>query len=71
MGFYETFDDTFWLTLSGILVGVIGLGIRSCYKSKCAVIEMGCIKVTRNIDDEKEIDEMEMQYRGNNNADDI
>ena len=25
----------------------------------------------RNVDDEKEIDEMEMQYRGNNNADDI
>jgi len=31
----EIFDDTFWLTLSGIIVGVLGVLIRTCFLSKC------------------------------------
>lgn len=64
MVFYDTFDDTFFITITGILVGVIGLSIRFCYRSKCYRIECGCIKIYRDTEDEKEIDEMGIQYHG-------
>ena len=61
MVWYTTFDDTFFITISTILVGVIGLSIRSCYRSKCYKIELGCLKIYRDVEEEKEID---MQYHG-------
>ena len=64
MVFYDTFDDTFFITITGILVGVLGLSIRFCYRSKCYRIECGCLKIYRDTDDEKEIDEMGIQYHG-------
>lgn len=64
MVFYDTFDDTFFITITGILVGVVGLSIRFCYRSKCYRIECGCIKIYRDTEDEKEIDEMGIQYHG-------
>lgn len=64
MIWYAEFNSVFWLTLSGILVGVCGLGLRMCYKSKCYRIELGCIKIYRDTEDEKEIDEMGIQYHG-------
>lgn len=60
----DTFDDTFFITITGILVGVLGLSIRFCYRSKCYRIECGCIKIYRDTEDEKEIDEMGIQYHG-------
>ena len=44
---------------------VVGLSIRFCYRSKCYKIECGCLKIYRDTDDEKEIDEMGIQYHGN------
>lgn len=64
MVWFDTFDDTFFITISGILVGVVGLSIRFCYRSKCYRIECGCIKIYRDVDDEKEIDAMGIQYHG-------
>jgi hypothetical protein len=58
MIWFNTFDDTFFITITGILVGVVGLSIRFCYRSKCYRIECGCIKIYRDTEDEKEIDEM-------------
>ena len=64
MIWFNTFDDTFFITITGILVGVVGLSIRFCYRSKCYRIECGCIKIYRDTEDEKEIDEMGIQYHG-------
>jgi hypothetical protein len=64
MVFYDTFDDTFFITITGILVGVVGLSIRFCYRSKCYRIECGCIKIYRDTEDEKEIDEMVIETHG-------
>jgi len=64
MNWYETFDDTFFITITGILVGIIGLSIRFCYRSKCYKIECGCIKIYRDTQDEKEIDEMVIETHG-------
>ena len=57
----DTFDDTFFITITGILVGVVGLSIRFCYRSKCYRIECGCIKIYRDTEDEKEIDELAIE----------
>jgi hypothetical protein len=64
MVWFNTVDDTFFISITGILIGVLGLSIRFCYRSKCYRIECGCIKIYRDTDDEKEIDEMNIQYHG-------
>jgi hypothetical protein len=64
MVWFNTFDDTFFISITGILVGVIGLSIRFCYRSKCYRIECGCLKIYRDTEDEKEIDEIGIQYHG-------
>ena len=74
MVWFDTFDDTFFITICGVIVGVVGLSIRFCYRSKCYKIECGCINIYRDTDDEKEIDEIQNQYHGDEeekNADDI
>jgi hypothetical protein len=55
-----TFDDTFFLTLAGILVGLCGLSIRFCYKSKCKTIDFCGVHIERDITMEEKIDEIEM-----------
>jgi hypothetical protein len=64
MVWFNTFDDTFFISITGILVGVVGLSIRFCYRSKCYRIELGCLKIYRDTEDEKEIDEMGIEYHG-------
>jgi hypothetical protein len=57
----EIYDDTFWLTLSGILVGVCGLSLRMCYKSKCRIIDCFGLHIVRDIDNEAVIDELAIE----------
>jgi hypothetical protein len=64
MPFYDEFGDSFWLTLAGLLIGAFGLSIRFCYRSKCYKIECGCLKIYRDTEDEKEIDEMIIETHG-------
>jgi hypothetical protein len=33
---YSTYNSTFWLSLAGILAGVIGVGFAAVNKSKCS-----------------------------------
>ena len=53
---WEIFDDTFWLTLSGLLVGLCGLSIRFCYRSKCRSIDFCGVHIVRDVDVEGDID---------------
>lgn len=61
MNNWNIFDDAFWLTLSGILVGICGLSIRLCYRSKCKTIHCGCIHIERDIENEEKLDELDVQ----------
>lgn len=61
MVWYEEFNSVFWLTLSGILVGVCGLGLRMCYKSKCKTIDCFGLHIVRDIDNEAVIDELAIE----------
>jgi hypothetical protein len=56
MSDWSTFDDTFFLTLAGLLIGVCGLSIRFCYRSKCKKIDLCGIHIERDVDVEEVID---------------
>jgi hypothetical protein len=67
MSEWNTFDDTFFLTLAGLLVGVCGLSIRFAYRSKCKKIDMCGIHIERDVDVEEVID---IQVDENKSSDD-
>ena len=45
-------DGFFFLSLTTLVCGGIGLLIRTAYKSKCSSAEICCIKITRDIENE-------------------
>ena len=64
MSVWNTFDDAFWLTLAGIIVGLLGVLIRFCFLSKCDNVSIcfGILKIHRaveleipNVEDDVEI----------------
>jgi len=47
MSVWDTFDDTFWLTLSGAFFAFMGLLVRAILKSRCKEFHccgMGCVR---------------------------
>lgn len=42
----------FWITITGILSGVVGLTIRTLLKSKCDKVDCFCLKIHRNTEQE-------------------
>jgi hypothetical protein len=68
---YDNFDSTFFLTIGGIAFGFFGLLVRSCYKSKCDVIEIGCLKIHRAVEQEEKIDELNIQHHETKSDDNI
>jgi hypothetical protein len=42
-------SEVFWTFLISSVCGVILVGVRLCYKSKCRVLECCCIKVIRDV----------------------
>lgn len=68
MVFYNTFDDTFFLTLTGILIGFCGLTARMCYKSKCKTIDCFGLHIVRDTDAEEKIDEIDLQLHGDDES---
>jgi len=71
----DIFDDTFWLTLSGIIVGVLGVLIRYCFLSKCDNVSVcyGILKIHRAVELElpNVEDDLEAEYHGTENVEDI
>ena len=53
----EGVNAIFYMGLATLLFGSIAMCYRMCYKSKCSEIKCcGCIKVTRDVEIEKEED---------------
>ena len=59
---YTTFDAVFFITVSTLVCGTVGVMIRHCLKSKCDTIDIcfGLIKVHRDIKAEIEEDIIQM-----------
>lgn len=53
---YNTFDAVFWITITTIITGSIGLALKYCLKSKCDNVSCcwGGLAIHRNIDAETE-----------------
>ena len=65
MGWYYYFDDVFFITMGGLVIGVMGLSIRYCYKMKIKDLELcwGCISIKRDVRGEEQLDEHKMDLR--------
>ena len=58
--------EVFWISLSTLFCGGIGLLIKSIYKIKCTEIKCcGCVDITRDVEGETRID-LEQQQHNNN-----
>jgi hypothetical protein len=55
----QELSEIFYTLLITTTIGLILSIAKLCYKSKCASIDICCIKVTRNITAETELDERE------------
>ena len=55
----QTFDGVFWLSFSGVIVGIIGVMMKMCFKSKCKNLEIcwGCLHLERDVLTEEKLDE--------------
>lgn len=52
---YDTFDATFFITLSGIIAGILGVLVNGCLKSRCKDVKlcgMECVRDTEAEDRE-------------------
>lgn len=59
--------EVFYITISSLFCGGVGLLIKSLYKIKCSEIKCcGCIDIKRDIEEETKLD-LEAQQNGDNN----
>lgn len=58
MNWIETYDATFFITITTIITGFLGLTIRFCLKSKCEDISIcfGLLNIKRRVDLETDIE---------------
>ena len=63
MSWIEVFDDTFFLTLAGIITGCITLSIRFCYRSKCKTFDCWGVHIVRDVVNEEILDVLELENR--------
>lgn len=50
MTWYDTFDDSFFLTLSGALFGFGAVCLRAILKSRCVRVECYGLRCERDVD---------------------
>ena len=58
----EYYSEGFWITLSGLIIGFLGLSLRMCLKSKCDDVQCCCIKIHRDVITEEKLEEKEIDY---------
>ena len=54
----NTYDGTFFITLTTIIIGFLGLSVRYCLKSKCSKFKccFGLIDIDRTVELENDIE---------------
>jgi hypothetical protein len=54
-------SEVFWTFLISSVCGVILVGVRLCYKSKCKEVDFCCLKIVRDVEGEEKIDSINPQ----------
>lgn len=54
-------SEVFWGFFVSSMIGFIIALLKLCYKSKCKEINICCLKITRDIEMEEKIDEIELK----------
>lgn len=54
----NTYDGTFFITITTIIIGFLGLSVRYCLKSKCSKFKccFGLIDIDRSVELENDIE---------------
>ncbi len=61
------FSEVFFTGLYSSLIGfLIAIGAQ-CYKSKCKEVQIGCIKVIRDVEGEEQLDRQPNPLQSQNN----
>jgi hypothetical protein len=61
-------SEVFWTFLISSVCGVILVGVRLCYKSKCKEVDLCCLKIVRDVEGEEKIDVNNPQRINANNS---
>ena len=61
-------SEVFWTFLISSVCGVILVGVRLCYKSKCKEVDICCLKIVRDVEGEEKIDSNNPQRINTNNS---
>jgi hypothetical protein len=61
-------SEVFYTFLISSICGVVLVGIRLCYKSKCKEVDFCCLKIVRDTDGEEKLDENRVVNRSNSDT---
>ena len=49
-------SEVFWTFFISSVCGVLLVGIRMCYKSKCREVDFCCLKIIRDVETEEKVE---------------
>jgi hypothetical protein len=69
----DEFGETFFLSIAGLVIGVLGLSFKLCFKSKCKDINLCCglINCKRDVVMEEKIEEYEINHNKTPSNEDV
>lgn len=53
----ELYSEGFWITLTGLIIGFLGLTIRACLRSKCDEVACCGCRIHRAVEVEERLEE--------------
>jgi len=56
------YSEGFWITLTGLVIGFLGITVKMCLKSKCDEVNICCIKIHRAVELEEKLEERQIDY---------
>lgn len=63
-------SEVFYTFIISSICGIVLVGIRLCYKSKCREVNFCCLKIVRDTEGEEKIDENRPQRINQSNSSD-
>jgi hypothetical protein len=60
-------SEVFYTFVISSICGVVLVGIRLCYKSKCKEVDFCCLKIVRDTEGEEKIDEQPKRSNSDTN----